>query len=103
MNCLVPVEMSDAPKGFANDSFFVIDLPVVSDVLPMAASGAFIIRTVGFLPVRRMFEHFNNPCCRIVRLLFNDLDFDNIARRAPRHKYDPLIRPRKTSPTVYEL
>ena len=103
MNCLVPVEVADAPKGFTNDSFFVIDLPAVSDVLPVAASGAFVIRTVGFLAVGRRFEDLNNAGSSVVLLLSNDLDLDNIARRAPRHKDDALVSACKTSPAVYKL
>src|SRR4029077_13403601 len=98
MNGLVPVEMADAPKGFAKDGFLVIDLPVIADVLPMTASGTLIVRAVGFLAIGRMFEDLNDPCCRVVLLLSDDLDLDHVARRASRHEDYPLIRARKPGP-----
>src|SRR5690349_12980223 len=52
MNLAVPVDVSDALQALPDDGFLVVDLFVVADVLPVAASFRFVVRTIGLLPVR---------------------------------------------------
>src|SRR2546427_2309980 len=95
--------MSYAAEGFADDRFLVLDLPFVTNVLPMTTSGCLVIRAVGLLAVWRRFQDFDDPCGRVVLLLRDDLHFENIPWRAPRHKHDALICTRKTESSVYQL
>ena len=102
-NCAFPLKVSNATQGFTDDGFLVLDLPVVSNVLPVATSGRCIIGAVRLLAVRRGLENFDNPCSGVVFLLLDDLHFKNVSRRAPRNENDTLIGTRETGSSVYQF
>src|SRR5262249_42983685 len=80
-----------------------IHLPLVLEVLPMTATGGFVIRTAGLLTVRGRLEDAAYPRSRVIFLLFDDFRFDQIARRSPWHEYDALLRPRESGSAVNQF
>jgi len=51
VNLAIPIEVSNAIQALPDDGFLVIDLFVVTDVLPMAASFGVVVWSVWLLPV----------------------------------------------------
>src|SRR5215813_26312 len=95
--------MSEPVQALPEDCFLVIHLPLVQEVLPMTATGGFVIRTVGLLAVGGRLEDAAYLRRRVIFLLFDDFRFDEIARRSPWHEYDAVLGPRESGSAVNQF
>ena len=99
----LPCDASGSLKCFAEDRFLDLELARIPDVLPMAASGGFVVGTCGLLPVRRRLEQCGHAGHRIVGLSLDEFHLDDVARRGPRNKHHALLRSRQARAAVNEF
>src|SRR5437667_12839667 len=96
---LVPVEVSEPLETFPNDGLFVIDLPLVPDMLPRTAPRC----AHGLLPVRRWFHNFDNAGDGVILPLVDNLRLDHVTRRRPGNKHHAPFGSCETGSAIDEV
>ena len=79
-------------------SGFLLKLPLVADVLILAAAATLIERTFGLNPVRRSFHHFDQIRIRVVLKIPKDPRFHPLPGDDVGHHDDPAIDPADPMP-----
>ena len=91
--------MTKARQAFSDDRFFIVDLPFVADVLPVAATRG----TQRVLSIGRRLEQLGHARYGVIFLFFDDARFDHVARSGPGDKNHAFLAARETRSAVHEF
>src|SRR5215468_3440048 len=85
-NRVIPDDAAGPLQSLPQHGFLNLELPVVPNMLPVAAARSVVVRTVRSLPVRRRLNNGCHASRGVVLLPIEDFHFNHISWRGARDK-----------------